>query len=112
MLVPSEDRSNSPTRSLSSVFELAPVIGQLRDRHDLNMLGTEVLAAAVHLGVDVYLSVPSPRLEESLRREARAVQILAWTACDRMAGDGLSSGSLRSLIGEIFYSSAGSVICV
>jgi hypothetical protein len=62
---------------LVSLRELAPVIGQLRARHDLNILGMEVLAAAVHLQADVYLSAPSPRLEESLRREARSVQILA-----------------------------------
>jgi hypothetical protein len=62
---------------LVSLRELAPVIGQLRARHDLNILGMGVLAAAVHLRADVYLSAPSPRLEQSLRREARAVQILA-----------------------------------
>jgi hypothetical protein len=62
---------------LVSLRELAPVIGQLRARHDLNTLGMEVLAAAVHLPADVYLSSPSPRLEKSLRREAKSVQILA-----------------------------------
>jgi len=61
---------------LVSLREIAPVIGQLRARHDLNILGMEVLAAAVYLSADVYLSAPSPRLEESLRREARSVQIL------------------------------------
>jgi hypothetical protein len=62
---------------LVSLRELAPVIGQLRARHELNILGMEVLAAAVHLQADVYLSAPSPRLEESLRSEARSVEILA-----------------------------------
>ena len=61
---------------LVSLRELAPVIGQLRARHHLNILGMEVLAAAVYLSADVYLSVSSPRLEESLRREARSVQTL------------------------------------
>jgi hypothetical protein len=61
---------------LVSLRELAPVIGQLRVRHDLNILGMEVLAAAVYLQADVFLSAPSPRLEESLRREARSVEIL------------------------------------
>jgi len=62
---------------LVSLRELAPLIGRLRARHDLNILGMEVLAAAVHLPVAVYLSAPSPRLEDSLRREGRSVQILA-----------------------------------
>jgi len=62
---------------LVSLRELAPVIGQLRVRHDLNILGMEVLAAAVSLEADVYLSAPSPRLENSLRREGRSVQVLA-----------------------------------
>ncbi len=62
---------------LVSLRELAPVIGQLRVRHELNILGMEVLAAAVSLEADVYLSAPSPRLEDSLRHEGRSVQILA-----------------------------------
>ena len=62
---------------LVSLRELAPVIGQLRVRHDLNVLGMEVLAAAVSLEADVYLSAPSPRLENSLLGEGRSVQILA-----------------------------------
>ena len=61
---------------LVSLRELAPVIGQLRVRHDLNILGMEVLAVAVSLEADVYFSAPSPRLEESLRREGRSVHIL------------------------------------
>ena len=61
---------------LVTLRDLAPVIGQLRVRHDLNILGMEVLAAAVYLKADVYLSAPSPRLEESIRREARSVEIL------------------------------------
>jgi hypothetical protein len=62
---------------LVSLRALGPVIGQLRVRHDLNILGMEVLAAAVYLEADVYLSAASPRLEEALRRESRPVEILA-----------------------------------
>jgi hypothetical protein len=62
---------------LVSLRELGPVIGQLRVRHDLNILGMEVLAAAVCLEADVYLSASSPRLEEALRRESRPVEVLA-----------------------------------
>ena len=61
---------------LVSLRELAPLIGQLRAQHDLNILGMEVLASAIHLEADVYLSVPSPRLEESLRRESRHVEVV------------------------------------
>jgi hypothetical protein len=61
---------------LVSLRELGPVIGQLRARHDLNILGMEVLAAAVYLEADVYLSASSPRLEEALRRESRPVEVL------------------------------------
>lgn len=61
---------------LVSLRELAPLIGQLRAQHDLNILGMEVLASAIHLGADVYLSAPSPRLEESLRRESRRVEVI------------------------------------
>jgi hypothetical protein len=52
---------------LVSLRELGPLIGQLRQRHDLNLLGMEALAAAVNLRADVYLSAPSPRLEAALR---------------------------------------------
>jgi hypothetical protein len=61
---------------LVSLRELAPIIGQLRNRHDLNILGMEVLAAAVHLKADVYLSAPSPRLQEALIIELRPVTIV------------------------------------
>jgi hypothetical protein len=36
----------------------------------------EVLASAVYLEADVFLSASSPRLEEALGRESRAVQVL------------------------------------
>lgn len=61
---------------LVSLRDLGPLIGQLRARHDLNILGMEVLAAALHLDADVCLSAHSPRLEESLERESCRVQII------------------------------------
>lgn len=61
---------------LLSLRELGPLIGQHRRRHDLNILGMEALAAAVHLDADVYLSAPSPRLETALRAEGRRVTIV------------------------------------
>ena len=61
---------------LESLRSLAPLIGHLHQRHRLNALGIEVLAAAVHLQADVYLSAPSPRLEEALRSEHRHVEIV------------------------------------
>ncbi len=60
---------------LVSLRELAPLIGQLRRRHELNILGMEALAAAVHLQAAVFLSAPSPRLAEALQREGRRVHI-------------------------------------
>ena len=54
---------------LVSLRGLGPLIGHHRRRHGLNILGLEVLAAAVHLGADVYLSADSPRLEAALRGE-------------------------------------------
>jgi hypothetical protein len=62
---------------LVSLRELGPVIGHLRNRHDLNILGMEALAAAVHLQADVYLSAPSPRLEQALSRESRRAEIVS-----------------------------------
>ncbi len=59
-----------------SLRELAPLIGQLRRRHELNILGMEVLAAALRLPATVLLSAPSPRLEEALRREGGRVAIV------------------------------------
>lgn len=61
---------------LISLRTLAPIIGRLRHRHDLNILGMEVLAAAVHLDADVFLSAPSPRLQEALNRESRRVEVV------------------------------------
>ena len=61
---------------LVSLRTLGPLIGQLRNRHQLNILSIEVLAAAVHLEADVFLSAPSPRLEEALREENRHVEVI------------------------------------
>ena len=62
---------------LVSLRELGPLIGHLRQRHELNILSMEVLAAAVHLQAHVYLSAPSPRLQEALKSEARGVEIIS-----------------------------------
>jgi hypothetical protein len=61
---------------LVSFRELAPLIGELRQRHDLNILGMEALAASVHLEADVYLSAPSPRLQLAVNTEGRHVEIV------------------------------------
>lgn len=61
---------------LISLRELGPLIGHHRRRHELNILGMEALAAAVHLGADVYLSANSPRLEAALRAEGLRVTVV------------------------------------
>jgi len=61
---------------LVSLRDLGPIIGRLRHRHDLNVLGMEALAAASHVDADVYLSVHSPRLEDALRAEGRRVSVV------------------------------------
>ncbi|MDQ1439751.1 MAG: hypothetical protein QOK43_3380 [Acidimicrobiaceae bacterium] len=62
---------------LISLRELAPVIAQLRARHQLNILSIEAVAAAVQLGATVALSTMSPRLEAALAAEGRPVEIVA-----------------------------------
>jgi hypothetical protein len=54
---------------LMSLRELAPHIGRLRQRHALNVLGIEALAAAIRLEAEVFLSARSPRLETALTTE-------------------------------------------
>jgi hypothetical protein len=54
---------------LVSVRELGPEIGRLRRDHALNILSSEVLAAAVYLQADVHLSAASPKLEAALGDE-------------------------------------------
>jgi hypothetical protein len=61
---------------LLSLRELAPRIGHLRRRHELNVLGIEALAAALHLEATVYLSAPSPRLEAALTSEGQRVTVV------------------------------------
>ena len=61
---------------LVSLRTLGPLIARYRNRHRLNILGIEVLAAAVHLEAAVYLSVPSPRLEGALRAEGLRVEVV------------------------------------
>lgn len=60
---------------LLSLRDLAPTIGRLRHRHELNILGMEALAAASELQADVYLSAPSPRLEAALTTETLRVEV-------------------------------------
>lgn len=62
---------------LLSLRELGPLIGRHRRRFELNILGMEALAAAVHLDADVFLSAASPRLETALRAEGRCVTIVS-----------------------------------
>lgn len=60
---------------LLSLRALGPTIGQLRQQHDLNILGMEVLAAAVQLNAEVHLSATSPRLAAALEQEHRRVVV-------------------------------------
>jgi hypothetical protein len=62
---------------LVSLRELGPVIGRLRARHQLNILGAEALAAAVYLHATVALSARSPRLEGALSAEGMSVHVVA-----------------------------------
>ena len=59
---------------LVSLRTLGPVIARQRRRHRLNALGSEALAAAAHLDASVFLSAPSPRLEDALRAEGLHVE--------------------------------------
>jgi len=58
-----------PTIELVSLRELAPTIGILRQRHDLNLLSIEALASAVTLGATVFLTADTPRLQQALKAE-------------------------------------------
>ena len=60
---------------LLSLRELGPTIARLRRAHNLNILGLEALAAATHLGADVFLSASSPKLEEALRSSDLRVEV-------------------------------------
>lgn len=82
--LPDEDRARAmrgllelpAAIGLQSLRKLGPVIGQLRARHDLNILGMEALAAATRLEANVFLTAPSPRLEAALHAERRQVTVL------------------------------------
>ena len=60
---------------LISLRDLAPLIGQLRQDHSLNILGMEALAAARYLGAEVFLNAESPKLQTALALEHLAVQV-------------------------------------
>ncbi|MFN3219445.1 MAG: hypothetical protein ACE367_23390 [Acidimicrobiales bacterium] len=60
---------------LLSLRDLGPSIGWLRERHQLNILGMEALAAAVHLDAVVQLSARSPKLEAALEAEGLTVTV-------------------------------------
>lgn len=55
--------------------QLGPTIAQLRQHHQLNILGIEALAAASILGAHVLLSAPSPMLEAALKFEHLKVKV-------------------------------------
>ncbi len=54
---------------LLSLRRLAPDIGRLRVGHQLNILSIEALASAKALDAEVFLTAPSPKLEEALTIE-------------------------------------------
>lgn len=60
---------------LMSLRDLGPSIGRLRSRHQLNILGMEALAAAIHLEAHVHLSANSPKLEAALEAEELTVTV-------------------------------------
>jgi hypothetical protein len=60
---------------LLSLRELAPSIARLRRDHQLNILSIEALAAATRLQANVYLSAPSPHLEQALRSAGLKVKV-------------------------------------
>jgi hypothetical protein len=66
-----------PSIGLLSLRDLGPLIGQLRTRHNLNVLGMEALAAASRLEAEVFLSAPSPRLLEALKAEGRTATVVS-----------------------------------
>ena len=52
-----------------SLRELGPSIARLRQHHQLNILNIEALAAASHLNATVFVSAPSPLLQNALAQE-------------------------------------------
>jgi hypothetical protein len=61
---------------LMSLRDLGPTTANLRDRHQLNILSIEAVAAAQQLGAQVYLSTSSPLLEAALQAEALRVKVI------------------------------------
>lgn len=62
--------------TLPCLRDLGPIVGRLQGRHSLNILQSEVLAAAEQLDADVFIATPSPQLEEALHTEHRKVTII------------------------------------
>lgn len=60
---------------LVSLRTLAPLIGRLRAEHNLNILASEAVAAAIHLDAAVLLSIRAPRLEQALTAEGLPVTV-------------------------------------
>lgn len=60
-----------------SLRELGPSIARLRQDHQLNILTIEALAAAIHLDANVYISAPSPRLQNALPQHRLKAKILS-----------------------------------
>jgi hypothetical protein len=58
-----------------SLRQVGPTIAQLRQHHQLNILGIEALAAASVLDAQVFLSAPSPMLEAALTFENLKVKV-------------------------------------
>ena len=54
---------------LRSLRHLAPDVAHIRERHALNLLAAEAVAAASDLGARVVLATPSPRLQAALDDE-------------------------------------------
>ena len=54
---------------LLSLRELGPTMAELRSKYRLNLLSSEVLAAAKHLNASVLLTTRSPHLEDALAAE-------------------------------------------
>jgi hypothetical protein len=59
-----------------SLRELGPSIARLRQDHQLNILTIEALAAAIHLDAQVFISAPSPLLENALFQQTLIVRIV------------------------------------
>jgi hypothetical protein len=62
---------------LVSLRELAPTTARLRERHQLNVLSIEALAAASRLRAEVFLSAESPRLADALAHENLRVEVVS-----------------------------------